>query len=351
MLRSSRAHRYGLVLMSLLLVTAAAAAQEQACAELQALKKGTYGFRPTKLTQQQRTAKEQQIDRFRKLTEEQGQRGIACLRAMLKSESTDSFFLFDGASLLLHLDDSQPSLAVLSDAAARSDLGEINAAGYVELVLELARHGMDTGLLAEKYMLYPKVDDYVAEHSLPVDRATGAIFLYGSMTPERADEALGPLLNAKEMDVRGTAALQLALNMTHESYRALAALPGLDGLPDYAQKQVIAALAYHSPEGKVIPTYSREQVLARLNTLPRTPEQVEAELKKESPVVGIANDEPLIRSAIATLNATDLGVVREARRAALMSVSEESLEEYTAYTRVILGVINRLDLYREYRAH
>jgi hypothetical protein len=337
--------------MSLLLMAAAAAAQERACAELQALKKETYGFRPTKLTQQQRTAKEQQIDRFRKLAEKQGQRGIACLRAMLKSESTDSFFLFDGASLLLHLDDSQPSLAVVNDAAARSDLGEISAASYVELVLELARHGVDTGPLAEKYIKYPNVDDYVAERSLPVDRATGAIFLYGSMTPERADAALVPLLNAKEADVRGAAALQLALNMTQESYRALAGLPGLDGLPDYAQKQVIAALAYHPPEDKVIPTYSREQVLARLRGLPRTPEQMEAELKKESPLVGIANDEPLIRSAIATLNVTDLDAVREARRVALMSVSEENLAEYAAYTRVILGVINRLDLYKEYRVH
>jgi len=341
----------GLVLMSLLLVPVAAAAQERACAELQTLKKETYGFRPSKLTQRQRTAKEQQINRFRKLAEEQGQRGVRCIREMLKSESKDSFFLFDGASLLLHLDDSQPSLAVVSDAAARSDLGEINAANYIELVLALARHGINTGLLAEKYLLYPNVDDYVAEHSLSLDRATGAIFLYGSMTPERADEALVPLLNAKQADVRGTAVLQLALNMTHESYRALAALPGLDGLPDYAQRQVIAALAYHPSEGKVIPTYSREQVLVRLHGLPRTSEQMEAELKKESPVVGIANNEPLIRSAIATLNGTDLDAVREARRVALMSVSEESLAEYAAYTRVILGVINRLDLYKEYRVH
>ncbi len=43
--------------------------------------------------------------------------------------------------------------------------------------------------------------------------------------------------------------------------------------------------------------------------------------------------------------------VREARRAALLSVSDESLYEYAAYTRVILGVINRLDLYKEYRVH
>jgi len=347
----SQPRRFAPSFVSLLLLVAAAAAQQPGCAELQALKKTTYGFRPSKLSELQQTAKGKQIDRFRKLAESQGARGVRCLREMLKSESKDSFFLFDGASLLLHLDDSPPSLAVVSEAVGRSDLGEINTAGYVELVLELAQHGVDTGALAEKYMRYPQVDGDIPERSLRVDRATGAIFLYGSMSAERADKDLAPLLAAKEMDVRGTAALALALNMTLESYRALAGLPGIDNLPEYVQKEVVEALAYHAPDGNVIPTYSREQVLVRLHTLPRTAEQMAAELKKENPVVGIADDEPFIRSAIAVLTAADLDAVREARRAALLSVSDESLYEYAAYTRVTLGVINRLDLYKEYRVH
>jgi len=342
--------RFAPILVFLLLLVAAAGAQQQGCAELQALKKTTYGFHPSKLSQLQRTAKEEQIGRFRRLAESQGERGIRCLREMLRSESKDSFFLFDGASLLLHLDDSQPSLAVVREAAGRSDLGEINTAAYVELALELAQHGVDTGALAEKYMRYPDVDGDIPERSLTVDRATGAIFLYGSMSAERADQDLVPLLAAKESYVRSTAALALALNMTQESYRALASLPGIDNLPEYVQREVVESLVYHAPDGNVIPTYSREQVLARLHTLPRTAQQMEAELKKENPVVGIAGDEPFIRSAIATLTA-DLETVRESRRAALVSVSEESLNEYAAYSRVILGVINRLDLYKQYRVH
>ncbi len=343
--------RFAPIFVSLLLLVTAAAAQQQGCAELQTLKKTTYGFHPSKLSQLQQTAKEEQIDRFRELAESQGERGVRCLREMLQSENRDSFFLFDAASLLLHLDDSQPSLAVVSESALRSDLGEINTAGYVELVLELAQHGVDTTALAEKYMRYPAVDGDIPERSLRVDRATGAIFLYGSMSAERADKDLVPLLAAKEADVRSTAALELALNMTLESYRALAGLPGIDHLPEYVRKEVVESLAYHAPAGNAIPTYSREQVLLRLRTLPRTAEQIAAELKKENPVLGIADDEPFIRSAIATLTAADLDAVREARRAALRTVSEDSLYEYAAYTRVILGIINRLDLYKEYRVH
>lgn len=338
------------LLLSLLLATAAAA-QQTGCAELQALKKETYGFDPTKLTEQQQLAKEEQIAHFRSLAASQGERGIRCLREMLKSEHRDSFFLFDGASLLLHLDDSQPSLSVVSAAAGHSDLGEINAANYVELVLELAQHGVDTGALAEKYVRYPQVDGYIPERSLAVDRASGATFLYGSMSTERADKYLARLLAAEENFVRGTAALELALDMTQESFRALAGLSTIDDLPEYARKEVIEVLAYHPPADNFIPAYSREQVLARLHSLPRSAEQMAAELNKENPVLGIAGDEPLIRSAIATLGAADLEILREARRTALISVSEESLSEYAAYTEVILGVINRLDLYKEYRVH
>ena len=78
--------RFAPILVSLLLLVAAAAAQQQGCAELQALKKQTYGFRPTKLSELQQTAKEEQIDRFRKLAESQGERGVRCLREMLRSE-------------------------------------------------------------------------------------------------------------------------------------------------------------------------------------------------------------------------------------------------------------------------
>jgi hypothetical protein len=339
-----------MILVSLLLVASAPAEGDQ-CSELQALKHQAYGFRPTKLTQQQQTERSQQIDRFWNIAQAERERGATCLRSMLKAESVDRFFLFDGASLLFHLDPSPASLEVVSDAVSRSDLGEINPAAYVELALELAQHGVDTGGLAEKYMQYPQVDSVVPEHALPLDRATGAIFLYGSMPDERADKYVTPLLGSSNKDVRAAAALMLALNMTRESYRALAELPEIDDLPEQVRKQVVAALAYHAPSGRSVPTYSREQVLARLRALPRTPEAVEKELRKEKPVLGIADDEPFIRSAIATLTATDLDVVREARRVSLMSVSDESLYEYAAYTKVILGVINRLDLYREYRVH
>jgi hypothetical protein len=52
---------------------------------------------------------------------------------------------------------------------------------------------------------------------------------------------------------------------------------------------------------------------------------------------------------MATLTEADLPAIREARRLALRGISDESLEEYFAFTAIIQGVMNRLDLYKEYR--
>jgi len=40
-----------------------------------------------------------------------------------------------------------------------------------------------------------------------------------------------------------------------------------------------------------------------------------------------------------------------ARRKAVFNVSDESLEEYLAFTQLMIRLINKLDLYKDYRAH
>ena len=270
MLRRFQPCRYALIHGSAVAAGCPAAAQEQRCSSLQALKKRPTASIPPSSPNYSRPQKKSRSTASGKLADSQGGRGVACLSEMLKSEYFGLFLPLRWRQLAVAPGRFPAVAAHCERSALRSDLGEINAAGYVELVLELAQHGVDTRELAEKYMNYPEVEGDIAEHSLPVDRATGAIFLYGSMPAERADKSLVPLLSSKEADVHGTAALQLALNMTKESYRALAGLPAWTTCRNIARKQVIAALAYHPPDEKAIPTYSREQVLTRLRTLPRT---------------------------------------------------------------------------------
>jgi hypothetical protein len=56
-----------------------------------------------------------------------------------------------------------------------------------------------------------------------------------------------------------------------------------------------------------------------------------------------------VAGGVRSLQARDLGSLRDARRRSITGVSDEALGEYFAITEVIVGVINRLDLYRNLR--
>jgi len=74
-------------------------------------------------------------------------------------------------------------------------------------------------------------------------------------------------------------------------------------------------------------------------------------IEESPPFLEIEDHERFIESSTANLTQADLPLVREARRKSLHGLSDESLGEYFAFSRLILGVINRLDLYMEYRIH
>lgn len=78
---------------------------------------------------------------------------------------------------------------------------------------------------------------------------------------------------------------------------------------------------------------------------------VNRKVQESPPFFGVSGTERFIESAIANLNEADLPVIREARRRSIEGISDEVLGEYFAYNHIIKGVINRLDLYREYRVH
>jgi hypothetical protein len=82
-----------------------------------------------------------------------------------------------------------------------------------------------------------------------------------------------------------------------------------------------------------------------------TQEQISAAIAEGEPIYGIANHTAFMNSAVATLQPGDCELLRTARRKVLFNVSDPSLEEYLAFTQVMIGLINRLDLYKEFRSH
>lgn len=354
------------------------------CEGLENAKKRTYGFRPTLLEKAQREKKASEMDEFWKLAKQQGPAGVKCLTNMLKQEKEDTYFLFDGSALLYSLDQSEASAAVVRDAVLRSSLHEVEPAGYIRLVLNLSHHGIDVGPLAVKYLTHPKVDTYLPGHGgMKLDRLGGGVILFGGMSPSQVDQYLPSVLAADGSELRNTAAMLLAFNMTEASFEALKSPSLTQSLSADTRKQLQEFTRYAPVKPLPAAKYDREHVLKILRRIPHTKEEYEAlqpeytkyldaqiskrgdrkldtkefarqmqrDIEEDEPFIGIAGAKRFEESAIQTLTEADLNELREARRKAVEGVSDETLYEYFAYTRIILGVINRLDLYKEFRSH
>jgi hypothetical protein len=349
------------------------------CEAIRAAKSRVYGFHVAQLSEEQIDAKSKELDAFWKQVEAAGAPGVTCIRDLLAEEKTDHVFQFDAASMLFPADHSPETLKLIRDSVAQADFQESDPANYLTLAMDLGQAGVDIRPLAAKLLLYPNATIHITEHRLDLDSDTAALFLYGNMDPAQATSALIRLLQAPEPFVRAAAAHLLAEQMTEESF---AALSKWDGGPkieeDYRRNDIQAIMKFQpvNPTDYASPKFTRDQVLQTIAGLPHTRKEFDDVMatkgaafdqrmreKKATqqeiaqavadglPIYGIADHTAFINSAVATLQPGDFDTIREARRKALYNVSDESLAEYLAYTQIMIGMLNHLDLFRDYRAH
>jgi hypothetical protein len=351
----------------------------KSCQALRAAKPKVYGFRPSQLDESQIDAKSKEIDGFWKQAQSAGEEGAACLRSMLREEKTDHFFQFDTATFLYQTDRSPETLLLVRDSIAQADFQDIDPANYLSLAVALAQEDVDIAPLAARLLRYPNAVFRVPEQVLELDSDTAALFLYGSMKPAAATKSLVPELQAPESFVRAGAAHLLAEQLTEEGFRALSRWDGLAKIEEeFRRNDITAVMKYRPPNEADLahPKFARGQVLQMIAALPHTSaeftevmgkkgaefdrqmretkatqEQISKAIAEGEPIYGIANHTAFTNSAIATLQASDFEFLRSARRKALFNVSDQSLEEYLAFTQVMIALINRLDLYKEFRSH
>jgi hypothetical protein len=354
-----------------------ARADASSCADLRAQKEKVYGFHPTQLTETQIDAKTKEIDAYWKQVQSSGTGAVSCLKDMLGSEKTDHLFQFDAASFLFQLDKSPESLSLIKDALFQTDFQETDPANYLSLALELGQRGVNIQSLAAKLLLYPNAVVHISEHSLDLDSDTAALFLYGSMGPQKASEALIERLQAEQPFVRAAAAHLLAEQMTEPAFRTLSAWKGAAEIQeDYRRNDIQSVMNYQAPNAASLanPKWTREQVLQIVAGLPHTrkdfdqvmstkgaefdremrekkatPEELAKAVAESEPIYGLADHTAFQNSAVATLTADDFETIRQARRRSLYDVSDESLSEYLAYTQIMIRMLNHLDLYKDYR--
>lgn len=349
------------------------------CDTLRAAKSKVYGYRISQLTEEQIEAKTKELDTFWKQVQAAGPEGVACIRGMLAAEKSDHIFQFDAASMLFPVDHSSETLTLIRDSLAQADFQESDPANYLSLAMELSQAGADVRPLAAKLLLYPNAVIHISEHSLDLDSDTAALFLYGSMDPAQASAALVELLQDPQPFARSAAAHLLAEQMAPETFRALSKWDGLAKVEeDFRRNDIQTILKYQSPDSEAYahPKFTREQVLETIAALPHsrqefdevmatkgaafdqqmrekkaTQQEIAQAVAESLPIYGIADHTAFLTSAMATLQPNDFETLREARRKSLYNVSDGSLAEYLAYTQIMIGLLNRLDLYKEFRSH
>ena len=89
------------------------------------------------------------------------------------------------------------------------------------------------------------------------------------------------------------------------------------------------------------PKYTREQMLAKVTKFP--------EMDMDASANPEAENKALDNSVYATFRVDDVEALRESRRRLITGVSNESVEGYVEMSRVLLHLINKLNLYAEYR--
>lgn len=349
------------------------------CADLRAEKSRTYGFHVTQLNQAQLDAKSQELDAFWKQVQAAGPEGVSCIRTLLAEEKADHIFQVDAATMLFPADHSPQTQILIRDALAQADFQESDPANYLALALALGQAGVDVRPLASKLLLYPNAIIHVSEHDLDLDSDTAALFLYGTMDPLQASAALIALLDDPQPFVRAAAAHLLAEQMTDESFRALSRWDEVSKIEGEFRRNDIQAIVKYQPQNPADyanPKFTREQILQTIASLPHTQKEFDEVMatkgaafdqgmreKKATqqqlaqavadslPIYGVADHTAFQTSAIAELQPGDFATIREARRKSLYNVSDESLSEYLAYTQIMIGMLNHLDLFKPYRQH
>ena len=348
------------------------------CDSLRAEKAKTYGFHPANMTEAQIATKSKELDAFWKNVQAAGPDGTACIKQLLIDEKVDHIFQFDGGSMLYQADHSPESLNLIRDSISHADFREIDPADYLSLALELSQADVDIRYLAARLFRYPNAVIHVSEHALDLDSDTAALFLYGSMPPDVATQALIQELAAPEPFVNSAAAHLLGEQLTPEALSALSKWPGVSLIEEeYRRNDIQAVLKYQPPVPAIAaPKFTREQVLKVIAGLPHTrkefddlmatrgaefdkqmrdtkatQEQIAKAVAEGEPIYGIAEHTAFMDSAVATLQPEDFETLRVARRKAIYNISDESLAEYLAFTQVMIGLMNRLDLFKEYRTH
>lgn len=307
------------------------------CPTLDTLLDQTYGFKPSAMSAEERTAKSDAMDDVWEAVGKQKGELLPCLRAAIASRTTDPFFQLDASALLISLDSSPQSKQLQVSVLANVDLRDVNPRDWLTVATHRAVEGFNTVSAALHWLEFP---DSVARYYLPehgayeVGRTRGALFLFGSLAESLATPALVAIARDLQHRDRATAIWLLMQQATDAARDALASVP-VSELPADAQQAVSAYL--RGPRARPLtdgpPRITRDEFVNALKAL-RTGNAGQF----FALVVRVPDGET---DAAKVLTADDLADVRFARRFFVAAATPEAVGYYTAFTGIIESVSAR----------
>ena len=319
-------------LLAILLLIVSRSALAMSCSDFENQLKRTYGFRPSQLDSAAQEIKGKEMDEIWSAVQaDPGSLG-PCLRAALAQPTDDNWFLFDGSQLLLSIDASHAAKELLFQALSRVSLDDVDLRSWVTAASGLGLQGFDTSALGKRWLLYPKAEYYLPEHgAYRVDRANGAMFLFGTLDERFATSALGKLVHEGNGEVKEIAAWLLMSQATPEALLDLSHL-NTDGL----SAQAVASMKAIREKPDLIvrrapPKTSRAEFVAAFNAVLSGDEGPFNHL-----VESVPDGE---RDLVAVATPADLELIRKVRRYYIAKNTPHAIEYYNQFSQILMTLV------------
>ncbi len=314
-----------------------ASAAQTPCEEFTRMLKATYDFKPALLkSDAERDAKSALMDRFWENVKSRQKEMLPCLRAALEDPKTDAWFGFDGSALLVSIDPSPESKAVLVRRYASVDLDDVDLEVWVTRLAHLGAEGFDISEPAARWLAYPKAEYFLPQHgAYHVTKPEGALYLYGSMDEAQATPALLKIVNQPSNPAREFALGLLKAQATPEALNALKTLD-VSGLSPKARSYLREALEKPEVfEPRAKPKTSREEFLKAFNDFLNGEPNTFLDLVEKVP-----DGE---KDVVAVLKPEDLPLVRKVRRRFIAASNPHATEYYASFTKILMTFVTRTE--------
>lgn len=305
------------------------------CVEFQKLVDKTYDFKPSKLSDVQQTAKSAEMDVVWEKVKADQSRLMPCLISALQSPTANSFFRFDGSTLLLSLDKSESSKKLLIESYSKSEIEDIDPRNWIAYILKFGLDGLDTSAAGDTWLRAKDPRYYLPQHgTLPVDKSVGALAIYGSMDEQFAAPALLGIAKQVEHPGREIAVDLLTKLVTDEAFEGLAKLDTA-GLSERSKAGIKKARLNPTliERRSGTPRISRAEYLKAFQDLSKGDASTFMDL-----TVKVSDGE---KDAVAVLQNEDIPLIRKARRFFASTGTPHAPEWYQSFTDILMFMLRK----------